>query len=188
MSTKPIALDLCCGIGGWAKGLLLEGWQVIGVDIIDFSKEYPGEFIRADLLLWEGWRYIQGIELVVASTPCDEFSRWGMPWTRKRNPPAPSLALYIRAAQIAKNLRVPIIQENVRAAQKWLGKSNGNCGPFHLWGDVPAILPVFQGKTKGSYASNQRAQRAVIPENLARHVARCFKTNPHNLCNSQNPS
>ena len=35
MSEKPIALDLCSGLGGWAEGLESEGWAVIRVDIVD---------------------------------------------------------------------------------------------------------------------------------------------------------
>jgi SAM-dependent methyltransferase len=45
------ALDLCCGRGGWAAGLQLEGWRVIGVDNNPaLPAVYPGEFICADLL------------------------------------------------------------------------------------------------------------------------------------------
>jgi ubiquinone/menaquinone biosynthesis C-methylase UbiE len=47
-------LDLCCGKGGWAKGFISEGWEIVGVDLADFSAHYPGRFIRADLLTWGG--------------------------------------------------------------------------------------------------------------------------------------
>ena len=175
---KPIALDLCCGKGGWGAGLIAEGWHVIGVDLDDFSKYYPGEFIQADLLTWEGWRTIPGILLVVCSPPCDQFSRWGMPWTRARNPPIPDMALVNRCRYIGKELGVPCVLENVQAAQRFLGRSQANCGPFHLWGDVPAIVPVFQGKKKESYGGKQKADRAVIPANLARWIGRSFNGPP----------
>lgn len=171
---KPVALDLCCGKGGWAHGFIAEGWRVVGVDLHDFAADYPGEFIRADLLTWEGWRDIPA-RVVVASPPCEEFSRWGMPWTRARNPPEPSLALVNRCRQIAADKSLPIILENVRAAQNWLGRSAGNCGAFHLWGDVPIILPVFAARKKESLSSRRRAERAVVPLDLARHVARCYR-------------
>jgi site-specific DNA-cytosine methylase len=113
-----VALDLCCGLGGWANGFIQEGWRVIGVDIVDFSKRYPGEFVLANVLTWSSYRDIIPRPCVVlASTPCDEFARWGMPWTRKRNPPPPSLALWNRAEEIARELGAKLIRENVRAAQ-----------------------------------------------------------------------
>lgn len=31
--TQPLAIDLYCGLGGWAEGLLSEGYRVIGFDI-----------------------------------------------------------------------------------------------------------------------------------------------------------
>lgn len=31
--TKPLAIDLYCGLGGWAEGFLAEGYNVIGFDI-----------------------------------------------------------------------------------------------------------------------------------------------------------
>lgn len=175
MDNKPLVLDACCGRGGWAHGFIAEGWRVVGVDLADFSAIYPGEFIQADFRTWEGWRDLP-IRVVVSSTPCEQFSRWSMPWTRAKNPPVPDLSLWNRAEFIARHLGVPLIQENVRGAQEFLGRSSVNCGPFHLWGDVPAIVPVFEGKKKESYGGKQRAERAVIPLNLARHIARYFRS------------
>ena len=44
--TRPLAIDLFCGLGGWTEGLLAEGYEVIGFDIE--AHEY-----RADALLRE---------------------------------------------------------------------------------------------------------------------------------------
>jgi len=30
---KPLAIDLYCGLGGWAEGFLSEGYRVVGFDI-----------------------------------------------------------------------------------------------------------------------------------------------------------
>ena len=157
------ALDLCCGLSGWADGFIATGWRVIGIDLKDLSADYPGEFVQADLSTWEGWRSIPA-DLVLASPPCEEFSRCSMPRTRKLNPPEPSLALVNRCREIAMELQVPIVLENVRGAQTWLGRSAMNCGLIHLWGDIPALVPTCH-----------RAKRAVIPFELAAHFARCFK-------------
>jgi hypothetical protein len=35
-----------------------------------------------------------------------------------------------------------MIVENVRGAQKWVGRARWNFGSFYLWGDVPALMPV----------------------------------------------
>lgn len=170
---KRVVLDLCCGLGGWSEGFIQCGWDAVGVDIADYRSMYPGQFIHADLLKWDGWLTLQ-FDLVVASPPCEEFSRWDMPWTRKRNPPVPSLDLVSRCFLIASFKRVPIVLENVRGAQRWLGRSRGNCGPFHLWGDVPAILPIFVLRQKQSLAGSQRAERAKVPLHLSAYVASCF--------------
>lgn len=37
---------------------------------------------------------------------------------------------------------IPLIIENVRGAQPWVGRSAWNYGSFHLWGDVPALMPI----------------------------------------------
>lgn len=177
----PALLDLCCGLGGWADGFLREGWEVVGVDNADFSARYPGRFVRADLLQWEGWRTPQELlrpgscfALVVASPPCDQFSRFSMPWTRAKNPPPPDMRLVDRCRFIAREMGLPLVLENVRGAQQFLGRSAANCGPFHLWGDVPAIIPDIVDRKKESYASRQKAERAKIPLALAVNLARQF--------------
>lgn len=170
-----LLLDLYCGVGGWASGFIHEGWQVVGVDFnSSFAGVYPGRFVSADVLTWDGWRDLAPA-LVVASPPCEEFSRHRMPWTRKRNPPQPDLRLWFAALALAKSLKAPCIIENVATAQRWFGRSALNCGPFHLWGDVPPIVPYQSDKVKSSFSSSQRAQRAEIPFALAVHIARCFK-------------
>jgi hypothetical protein len=37
---------------------------------------------------------------------------------------------------------IPLIVENVRGAQPWVGRSAWNFGSYHLWGDVPALMPI----------------------------------------------
>ena len=170
-------LDLCCGLGGWAEGFIAEGFDVVGVDLADFHNQYPGRFIQADLLTWEEWRWMEalGIVGVVASPPCEEFSRWSMPWTRTKNPPEPDLRLWDRCEFIAKESGVPLIIENVKGAQQFKGRSKMNSGPFHLWGDVPALVPTFCGRKKESYGSHHRAERAKVPLHLATWIARTWK-------------
>ena len=37
---------------------------------------------------------------------------------------------------------IPLVVENVRGAQEWVGRSRWNYGSYHLWGDVPALMPL----------------------------------------------
>lgn len=77
MTSRPIALDICCRKGGATKGLQRAGFYVIGVDI-DLQPGYPGdEFIQADGLkilteltygFWSGFRPA----LIWQSWPCQE--------------------------------------------------------------------------------------------------------------------
>lgn len=64
------ALDLFCGPGGVGWGLTIAGYQVTGVDTNDYSKTYPGEFIRADAYTFP----LNGFDFVWASPPCQPFS------------------------------------------------------------------------------------------------------------------
>ena len=45
-------------------------------------------------------------------------------------------------ASLAAGRHIPMVVENVRGAQPWVGRSRWNFGSFHLWGDVPALMPV----------------------------------------------
>jgi hypothetical protein len=168
-------VDLFCGLGGWSKAFLARGHRVIGVDIRHYAT-YPtaAEFLVADCLTLDG-RQFAGADLIVASPPCDEFSRFAMPWTRARNPPFPAngIALVRAAERIAREAGAPLILENVRAAEKFIGRAVLNVGPFYLWGDgVPILRPArVRRRRKESYWSHARAERAEIPPDLADHVA-----------------
>lgn len=46
-----------------------------------------------------------------------------------------------REACEAAGRHIPLVVENVRGAQPWVGRSRWNFGSYHLWGDVPALMP-----------------------------------------------
>ena len=159
MELKPLAIDLYCGLGGWAEGFLAEGYRVIGFDIErhDYGTGgYPGELVLQDVLTLHGADLIAkyGVPgVIVASPPCQEPSYRNMPWGRlmlkrgKLGPPFTFIDLFracfrIRLeASIAASRCIPLVIENVRGAQDWIGRSDGKFGSYHLWGDVPADLP-----------------------------------------------
>jgi hypothetical protein len=45
-------------------------------------------------------------------------------------------------ASLAAGRHIPLVIENVRGAQPWVGRARWNFGSFYLWGDVPALMPA----------------------------------------------
>jgi hypothetical protein len=70
-----------------------------------------------------------------------------MPWKRAKALPPPDNTLFEACFRIqreaceAAGRYIPLIVENVRGAQKWVGRARWNYGSFYLWGDVPALMP-----------------------------------------------
>lgn len=155
---RPLAIDLFTGLHGWAVGLIAEGWRVIGYDIEDmsaqFGEEKPEHFelIIRDVLTIHGSE-LADADLIVGSSPCQEFSYRAMPWKRAKalGPPELGMALFhaqFRIQREANEARaalglppIPLVVENVRGAQKWVGRAAWNHGSYYLWGDVPALMP-----------------------------------------------
>jgi hypothetical protein len=164
----PLAIDLFCGLGGWTEGLLAEGWRVRGYDIEahEYGEErYPAELVLRNVLEMHGSE-IADADLIVASPPCTEYSYMAMPWSRAKQIaralrgedafPEPYRgsrtiaelnALFDacfrlqREASEAAGRHIPMIVENVKGAQPWVGRAAWSFGSFYLWGDVPALMP-----------------------------------------------
>jgi site-specific DNA-cytosine methylase len=84
--SKPVVIDLCCGLGGWSHGFIAEGWDAIGFDIERHEygdKRYPGELILHDILDLNGYDLAAANPwAIAASPPCQEFSYMAMPFSR----------------------------------------------------------------------------------------------------------
>lgn len=163
---KPYAIDLYCGLGGWADGLLAEGYDVIGYDIEahDYGTGgYPGTLVLRDVRSIHGSEF-KHASLIVGSSPCQEFSYRAMPWSRAKALPPPYLGMELfnaqfriqREASEAAGRNIPMVVENVRGAQKWVGRAAWHYGSFYLWGDVPALMPMTLGPTKSKVNSCKR--------------------------------
>lgn len=154
---KPLCIDLFCGLGGWTEGFLAEGWNVIGFDIErhDYgSGGYPGQLVIQDVLTLDGAQF-KGAACIVASPPCQAYSYMAMPWTRARKMAAgirqsPERIAKLNAlfdacfriqreASAAAGRYIPLIVENVKGAQPWVGRAKGHFGSFFLWGDIDSV-------------------------------------------------
>ena len=68
-----IALDLFCGGGGAARGILAAGFdEIVGIDNKNHRKSYPGHFILGDAL--RPPVRLEDFDFVWASPPCQAFS------------------------------------------------------------------------------------------------------------------
>jgi len=195
---KPLAIDLFCGLGGWAEGFLREGYRVVGFDNNPrFAKLYPGEFVLADVRSLDGRRF-RDARCIVASPPCNEFTR--LNFLRSHAPP-PDTTLVEACWRIAQEARVPVVMENVEGARRYIGPAVAHRGSWYLWGDVPILFdghlpPKVGGIPRranpwvprgdgtrparlyqwghGDKGRDGSARRAKIPLPLARAVARGF--------------
>lgn len=166
-----LAIDLYCGLGGWTEGLLAEGFNVIGFDNERHEygeHRYPAQLVVQDVLTLHGCQF-KDADLIVASPPCTEYSYMAMPWSRAKQIAAAfkgeadfpegytgsrtleelnrlfdACFRIQREASEAGGRHVPLVVENVKGAQPWVGPARWNFGSFYLWGDVPALMPMVR--------------------------------------------
>ena len=126
-----------------------EGCQLV---LQDVNTLHGSQFVKADC--------------IVASPPCQEYSYMAMPFSRGKavrkglrgegdfpqdwrgSRTVGELRTLFdacfriqREASEAAGREIPLIVENVRGAQEWVGKAPCHFGSFYLWGDIPALMP-----------------------------------------------
>ena len=170
----PLAIDLLCGLGGWTEGLLAEGYDVIGFDIERHEygdMRYPGTLVIQDVRTLHGSQF-KNSSLIMASPPCQEYSYMAMPWKLAKAKAAAIRAdttgeklaalnrLFNECSRIQKEAsfsagrHIPMVVENVRGAQPWVGRARWHFGSFYLWGDVPALMPITLGSGKSCQSAS----------------------------------
>lgn len=165
---KPLMIDLYAGLGGWAFGGLAEGYSVIGFDIERWP--YPGQLVLQNVLTLHG-KQLKDVTVIVASPPCQKYSYMAMPWSRAKKMAAwyredPERIEELntlfnvcfriqREASEAAGHKIPMIVENVKGAQKWVGRAKWHYGSYYLWGDVPALMPMTKAIKNPGHLPNQ---------------------------------
>lgn len=186
---RPLCVELFCGMFGWSQGWHEMGGRTVGFDI-DHQPYHgpvpPGDdLILQDVLTLDG-RQFKDASLILASPPCQEFSYMAMPWTR-----AKQIALALRGqgefpdkytgsrtveqltalfdacfriqreASEAAGRHIPMVVENVRGAQAWVGRARWSHGSYALWGDVPALMPIaLRGREAGDGPKYHHGRRS----------------------------
>ena len=197
----PRLLDLFCGRWGWSRAFAARGWECIGVDIVRPPEIPLGcHFMEMDVLKiyalqkgtisWEPWQAVCKVrpDFIVASSPCEEFSVYGMAHFHP-SPKYPELGikLFNHTRQLCESSGLPYVMENVRPAQRFVGRASHICGPFALWGTgVPPLMPqgitkgfgkwdrkyiITTGSSKSKRRAELKAKLATIPPELANCVA-----------------
>lgn len=169
-------LDLFCGRWGWSKAFAARGWECVGIDLMQSTQRpYGCEFIRANVLgLDARWIQQEHFDFACASSPCEEFSVWGMKHFHPHPKyPENGIKLFNHTREILEASGVPYVMENVRAAQQFVGNAVHHLGPFYLWGNaVPPLLTT--GITKGmKIGGGSEAMR--IKQTLGREALKQYR-------------
>jgi DNA (cytosine-5)-methyltransferase 1 len=172
------ALDLYCGAGGAARGLMQAGFEVVGVDIKP-QPNYPSLFIRADAIAFLETADLSGFDYIHASPPCLRDT------VMKHAPNAkgdahPDLIAPTREALIQTGL--PYVIENVEGARAELRNPTLLCGSMFGLGvdgfrlqrhrlfeaSFPLKAPAacsHHGPTIGIYGAHVRDRRRPAGQN-----------------------
>lgn len=160
---RPLLIELFCGLGAVSKVFEEEGWRAVGFDIerhVYGPERYRCQLVLQDVLTLHGSQF-RDADFIWASPPCQEFSFMAMPWSRAKQIEAAlrgegefpagyrgsrtvaelralfdSCFRIQREASMAAGRHIPMVVENVKGAQPWVGQAKANFGSFFLWGNI----------------------------------------------------
>jgi len=172
-------LELCCGYGGWSMPFTQMGIECHGIDNKDFSRQYPGKFIKADIMDWKPEYFY---DIILASPPCTEFSiakKFGYGTQDERI----GLDLVYRVFNIIEEIHPRYwLVENVPGLKQFFPKPAYEIAYDHkkntkracLWTNIrlDMLHPMRSYRKQDTIAGHQKPLRAVIPLELASEVAK----------------
>jgi hypothetical protein len=148
---KPIALDICCRMGGATKGLQRAGFYVIGVDI-EPQSGYPGDrFVVEDgLLVLEHWDEVLdeiGVRpsLIWQSWPCQEANTATMT-NRKRGIADAHRQFIPEARALSDRIGIPYVLEQPASSRK-----------STIRRDLTLCMDTFKGDMKPPWVQKHRS-------------------------------
>jgi hypothetical protein len=152
--TKPVEKR------GWTQGCAVAlGLEGANAKPCTRLARYPAQLVLQNILTLHGSQ-LRHAAVIVASPPCQKYSYMAQPWGRakreaswqrwERSSPFGDFHLndlfdacfrIQREASEAAGRYIPLIVENAKGAQPWVGPARWHFGSFYLWGDVPALMP-----------------------------------------------
>lgn len=167
-------LDLFCGMGGWSIGFWRQGFDCVGVDIVDVG--YPYRLIQKDVR--DIHQAIDKFDVIVASPPCQEFSN-GRYLNMKKGglPPRPEMGMeLVRECKRVIDLHEPRYWaiENVRGSVPHISQFLGEApsyqrSPQYVWGNLPLGLMAdhyfekYTWNNGTNYLKLKSLMRGIIP-------------------------
>lgn len=187
----PLCVELFCGMFGWSAGWMALGGRAVGFDIEHLPHHGPvppgAKLVLQDVLTLHGSQF-KDAALILASPPCQSYSYMAMPWKRGK-----LIAAAIRDDQTGRKLdalnalfnacfriqaeaseaagrHIPMVVENVKGAQPWVGRAKANFGSYYLWGDIAMVgnrivIPQAQFAAESARAYRQRKPDGLPPLN-----------------------
>jgi len=169
-------LDLFSGLGGFSQAFLDRGHEVIRIDI-DRSFCPTIQADVRDLPLKEKACF----DVILASPPCEEFSKDNMPW--HTGDIDRGMELVYATKKIINELKPKFwIVENVRGAVKYFkplfGDYKQRCGSRYLWGSFPEFEcdhSKCYGKWRLPPSGSRKALRSKIPYEISLGLCRAIE-------------
>jgi site-specific DNA-cytosine methylase len=179
-------LDLFCGLGGWSEGFNAEGFDCLGVDIVNVGYKY--DMILCDVCGLDAKRFKGKFDVIVGSPPCRDFSKiCNLGKIKWKKPPSPDngLILVKEFLEFVTTAQPKYwILENVPGLDKYMvtepvikGKI-ARTQPRHFWGEFPQLLLPDIHRTKQVNQINGKHRswkRAKIPTPVSRAFAKVIR-------------